>query len=1348
MDVVDIRARMPNYEVYQDWQRPDPIESILIHHSGAGTVNHEGKPNMLLSAMAKRHVYEEERAHVGYHYAINPAGRVFYLLDEQIAGYHAALPVPANSDRVAMQQWKSDWLNGQYFNRRSIGIVLLGWFDTNRLQNGRSIPNNETITPSDAQFKALVTLVQEIRDRYNIQLARVEGHREVLTRAGFGQTTCPGLQLDLRRLRAEVSGQSTNGPTENLTGQDNNNILAQPFIRSPIQPMIPTAADGSLMIPGGAPALSFANNRALIGLHARNDQTFTNVDWQIIRQARIESLKMMSFTRDEVYARARQINPNMEFIVRLYAGSPGRGGMPSPQQFANQFRATIDRLYQKFGVLKFEIHNEPNHPSGLEGWGISHSDALAFQAWYKQTLSIFRQHHKWALFGYPGLAIPHNDLEWLDWNREAIEMSDWLGMHCYWQTPPGVENNFMSDFWGQRFKAYHQKHPNKLIEITEFGNSNGQSSSLSLPRQEQRRQYEWWLRQTANFPYLGSAHSFLATSPDPRWEREGFTWGNNNGPFEVASAVGAIQRVPRRPDWHYTSAINLPAQLPPDTPVIFPLTIGNSGRLPWVKAGDARTSLRIRWVNQDNRPVGQAVWSRLPHDLAPSGRAELEMKTQTPPDVGSYDVEVAVYHSGQRKWFHQLNPNQSPSRFTIAIADTTRNIPDSVELPELMASYSILNAPETGITNGNVLIEIEARNDGTRKWVTNGEQQGSIRLGYHWINRQGQRIEGRGRGVLTHPVSQGESTRIIMPVRYLDEPDTYTLQIGMVSERERWFAEKIDHSIRTNPPSALYAVAYQAEPLVRLRVGTKRELSIQLHNVGGRTWLARGDAPVTIVHQWLDGQGRSVQPTLRVLLPRDVPPNDRITIKLPLLAPGEAGSYTLQVDMAEEGRLFFSQQGNTPLRQVLEVERAQNVPDWSAQWLLIDMPDELSVGQLGQINVQLRNVGQRIWSRNDVRLGYRWSDGQVGRVQLPTDVLPGNEMALGLPIKASKLGKQTLTLDLWHETQGWLQVGSDAEQLNILPLNRSVNTLSHSSDEEVSAFSVVNNDVPVSKISRLPNLPITDPRLDSSNTQSDTSESSSKQEYSASREQNANAFKDELDPSSFNQGFAAAAAVSFVNRDSDRDETDSDFFEIEQDPSLFTTTSPAQEEISELGKQIDQRSDLSSIPDNKDGQSSDNQDGISANKSANKSITDKAEPTTTAKSTSKAKQQVSATASHNPERAMLALDDHKITSWSSDAPQEPGMWFLIDLGRTQTMSTLRLLSQPEEFPRGYTLEGSKDGKKWEVLHHVPENWSDVAVQLPSPRRLRYLRFTQTNHNPWDLPWSVRDVHINVDESIM
>ncbi|MGB0387204.1 MAG: N-acetylmuramoyl-L-alanine amidase, partial [Ardenticatenaceae bacterium] len=1075
MDVIDIRHQMPNYQIYRDWRRPDPIEGILIHHGGPNTVNNSGVPTISWYDMANVHVGEEGRAHVSYHYGIDWRGEVFYMLDEQIGGYHAALSAPAPSDQVAWRRWQNDWFNGQYFNRRTVSIVLLGWFDRNRRHNGRVLPDNETTRPSAAQWQALVELVRDISERHRVPLARIEGHREALARAGFGRTTCPGLQLNMGKLRDAVRSGSIRPPAPpppvsppNLEGDKSGSSGEQ--APPPVSPpnlgghrgglelsssqsvdnqSLVRLSSGPVVVSGAAPALTFAKNRPLIGLHGRNDYVFTNTDWQIIRQARVESLKMMSYIRDEVYAQARQIDPNMEFIVRLYSRRSGRGNIPSPQEFADMFRDTMDRLHQSFGVLKFEIHNEPNHPSGLEGWGSSHADALAFQAWYKQTFSILRQRHPWALLGYPGLSIPNNDLEWLDWNREAIEMSDWLGMHTYWQTPPHLPNNFTSDFWGFRFKAYHQKFPHKLIEITEFANSNGQSPPLGLSRYEQRRQYDWWLRQILQYPYIGSAHGFIATSPDPKWVREGFTWGDGERVFEVAPAVGAINRPARRPDWYYASQAKMPAQLPTDVELTFPVSVGNGGRLPWINEGDSRTSVKIQWVDGNQALVGKARWSRLPHDVAPGDHAEFQVKIQTPAQEGSYSLQLRLYHSGQKKWFSQLDSSTGPDYFPTTIAETTRNVPEvtppevpEVTLPELAASYSLVAVPENGITKTNRLIEVEVRNEGSRRWETNGEQLGSIRLGYHWLNEQSKWSEGRDRGQLPHPVSSGESARIIMPLRFPSLPGRYTLYIRLLSEFERWFPESIERPVQVNAPSALYAVQYSAPSLAQIMVGTRREFAVQLRNTGQRVWQARGNAPITVVHYWLDEQGRSVQPTWRVMLPRDVPPADSVTVTIPLLAPGTPGQYQLQVDMAEEGQVFFSQQGNAPLWRHVTVQPALQAPPWGAEWLLLDLPQQLRLGQSGRINVRVRNVGQNIWSRHNVRIAYRWDNGSPNRVALPVDVLPGGEMALGLPITPSQLGTHPIIVDLWHESLGWLNVSPSVERITVVSADTPIRALS------------------------------------------------------------------------------------------------------------------------------------------------------------------------------------------------------------------------------------------------------------------------------------------------------------------
>ena len=142
-----------------------------------------------------------------------------------------------------------------------------------------------------------------------------------------------------------------------------------------------------------------ALHRTRVGLHARNDVRFPEHDYEMIRRARIETLKMMSFTDVSVFERLRRENPDIEFIVRLYDDRFNRDSRPSPSQFLNRMGPIINRLRPY--ATKFEIHNEPNHVDGIEGWGSSDSNARSFRTWYLQVLDAVKKAFPWAKFGFP-----------------------------------------------------------------------------------------------------------------------------------------------------------------------------------------------------------------------------------------------------------------------------------------------------------------------------------------------------------------------------------------------------------------------------------------------------------------------------------------------------------------------------------------------------------------------------------------------------------------------------------------------------------------------------------------------------------------------------------------------------------------------------------------------------------------------------------------------------------------------------------------------------------------------------------------------------------------------------------
>lgn len=274
-----------------------------------------------------------------------------------------------------------------------------------------------------------------------------------------------------------------------------------------------------------------STSRARVGLNGRNHAQFAEADYELIRRARIETLKTVSITPPDVYARLRRENPNLEFIVRLHDDRMGRRHHPTPDQFVARMVPIMEAL--RSYAAKFEIHNEPNHVDRIEGWGPTDEDAKSFLTWYLQVLAKLRQACPWASLGFPGLALqdPHRDLEWLAICKQAILASDWLGCHCYWQ-----QDNMLSDQWGLRFKLYHERFPDLAIEITEFADS-----TPNRPRDQIAALYTRYYQELFNVPYVRSACAFIASSYDPAWQL--YVWRKEEAEFQpVVDAVGGMDR--------------------------------------------------------------------------------------------------------------------------------------------------------------------------------------------------------------------------------------------------------------------------------------------------------------------------------------------------------------------------------------------------------------------------------------------------------------------------------------------------------------------------------------------------------------------------------------------------------------------------------------------------------------------------------------------------------------------------------------------------------------------------------------------------------------------------------------
>ena len=313
----------------------------------------------------------------------------------------------------------------------------------------------------------------------------------------------------------------------------------------PTSTQVPTELPTATQTEGTQPLP--ASRTVRIGVHGRNDVYFQEQDYQLIRDAKIETLKMMSLTSPDVFARIKQENPNIEFIVRLYDDRMGVDSHPTPEEYAQKMIPIMESL--KPYVVKFEVGNEPNHVHRYEGWGPEDSDAVDFNTWFLAVYELLKTAHPWAELGYPALGTPnsyHRDRPWLEITQEAINKADWLGVHCYWQSPPDQANTMFDEERGMCFKYYHEMFPSKPLEITEFDNDNIIWNVPPLSPEQIATEYVTYYQELYNYPYIRSASSFIMSSPDSQWDY--FAWRTEGAGFKpVVNAIATMPRVPLTP---------------------------------------------------------------------------------------------------------------------------------------------------------------------------------------------------------------------------------------------------------------------------------------------------------------------------------------------------------------------------------------------------------------------------------------------------------------------------------------------------------------------------------------------------------------------------------------------------------------------------------------------------------------------------------------------------------------------------------------------------------------------------------------------------------------------------------
>jgi hypothetical protein len=104
--------------------------------------------------------------------------------------------------------------------------------------------------------------------------------------------------------------------------------------------------------------------------------------------------------------------------------------------------------------------------------------------------------------------------------------------------------------------------------------------------------------------------------------------------------------------------------------------------------------------------------------------------------------------------------------------------------------------------------------------------------------------------------------------------------------------------------------------------------------------------------------------------------------------------------------------------------------------------------------------------------------------------------------------------------------------------------------------------------------------------------------------------------------------------------------------------------------------------------------------------------------------------------------------WTTGVPQQPGMWFQVELPAPVTLTEMQFTASTfgggragppavSTYPRGYRVQVSADGTTWGAPVAEGEGAAGTTVITFAPVTGRFVRITQTATVPDGPPWSMR-----------
>ncbi len=268
----------------------------------------------------------------------------------------------------------------------------------------------------------------------------------------------------------------------------------------------------------------------LVGVNARWGGTMQEVDFRVLREARVEAVKVSAHTPEQTIHRLHEMNPDMFILGSMVTNEDVE--IADPQRWVEEMYAEFLRLYRK-GVRYFQIHQNPNlHQFGWRKYWSSGQD---FGKWWLTVTGLLKEEFPEAQLGFPGVMpgrqVPGQRLDadvFLEGADQAVGQADWLGVTCYWKNEAEMD----SPDCGRFYEVMRERFPEKLLIITAFGNIHPHTNPVV-----KGREYVKFYQRLRDFPGIGAAFAQILSAAHGY---ESMVWRTEDGrPNLIVEQVGA-----------------------------------------------------------------------------------------------------------------------------------------------------------------------------------------------------------------------------------------------------------------------------------------------------------------------------------------------------------------------------------------------------------------------------------------------------------------------------------------------------------------------------------------------------------------------------------------------------------------------------------------------------------------------------------------------------------------------------------------------------------------------------------------------------------------------------------------